>query len=166
MCNYFQNYKAPTRIFSSLTRLTCIFQRIFQLWLFSPLKFHFIKVLLLASRNFMLLTWFKLIFSFFLLPVKHCYAQHFSRERHSVFLHCRLQHWREKGYLLARWLLFWKIYRIFWKNKLLGSFRIKLNYFEREEPYTDVEFTRNDVFFCNESYWFGSCLNIMLTDYI
>ena len=44
---------------------------------------------------------------------------------------------------------------------LFRSFRIKLHDFNREEPYTDVKFTRNDVFSGNDPSWLGSCLNIM-----
>ena len=67
----------------------------------------------------------------------------------------------ERGYLFTWWLFFWKIYRILWINALFRSFRIKLHDFNREEPYTDVKFTRNDVFSGNDPCWFGSCLNIM-----
>lgn len=72
----------------------------------------------------------------------------FLKERCSVFLQSKLQHWRKKRVPLdLMTLFFWKIYRILWKNKLLRSFRIKLHYFNRKEPYTDAEFTRNYVFF-------------------
>lgn len=70
------------------------------------LKYHFILVLLLASRKFMVLSWFKLIFSFSLLPVKYYYTQPFSREICSVFLHSSLQHWRGKGVPLTWWVFF------------------------------------------------------------